>query len=250
MPGQHAGSHFGQDSYPRISTTTELLLEASEMLPYEPMYQPLVPFVPPSLSTGGGGTLPGSVLTGEGVGSDDWKKYPERLDLFWYQGDDVQIPLYFRDPSDPTLDLSAENDYEWKGEIRVYHRYFSTLVNDFIIDSDFIPATGTEDASTLVTLFLPRWENVPIGTYPWDLMTTGPYTGVDLTDVPAPLDLPEDEVWPPTDEVKTWLYGYVHIVPRLSRTDWLPVPPNAVWTGQAVVVTPEGWAVGPNGRVP
>ena len=58
-----------------------------------------------------------------------------------------------------------------------------------------------------------------------------------------------DENWPMDTQVKTWLYGYIYIVPRVTTTDWLPVPPNALPAGQVVVVSPTG-VFGPNGRVP
>ena len=180
----YAGSRFGQDTKTRIAASTEMLMEATEQLP-EPQYQPLIPFLPPSIISGGaisGGSTGLAIASGSG-GDTDWKDYPDRLDLHVYQGDDVQIPLYFRNPGDPTMDLSNENGYEWKGQIRVIHRYTSTLVNEFVIESSLIPPDplpAEQINTSLVTLFLPRFKNQYPGVYSWDLCSTSPYTGPDL----------------------------------------------------------------------
>lgn len=246
MPGQFTGSRFGQDSYPRIATSAEMLLEATEVLPFEPMYQPLVPFLPPSIATGGGVGLLSSGSTTSG-GTDEWKAYPDRLDLFCYQGDDVQIPLYFKNPGDPDLDMSNENGWSWKGQIRTWHRYSAPLVHDFTIESEGIPRDPLDPTSvgqTLVTLFLPRFHNQYPGVFSWDLSSTGPFEGPTF---PKPPDV-ADEDWPMDDFVKTWLYGYFYVVPRVTTTDFLP-PTGALPSTVAVTVTPTG-TYGPNGRVP
>ena len=187
----------------------------------------------------------GTSPSGNGNGNTQYKQFPDRLDLYWYQGDDVQIPLYFTNPDDPALDMSNENDYEWKSEVKTRHRYFATEVYEFTIESEAVPPTppATESGITLVTLFLPRELNKYRGVFAWDLQSTSPFSGPVF---PQPPDI---DVWPPTDQVKTWLWGYVYVVPRVTSTDFLP-PDNAVAPSTAVVVTPQGWTVGPNGRVP
>jgi hypothetical protein len=235
------GSRFGQDSAPRIATSAALLLESSE-LPPEPMYQPLIPFV--SGVSGAGGITSGAAASNPPSGTPTWKKFPDRLDLYAYQGDDIQIPLYFQDPSDPTLDMSG---YDWYGQTRLLHTYRSTLVNDLTISAEYIPPDPDVpgSGSTLVTLFLPRVHNRVIGTYHWDLYTLSPFVGPDF---PKPEDI-ADEDWPPTDQIKTWVFGFLYIVPRVTDTGYLTLPATAVQTGELVIVTPTG-TYGPNGRVP
>ena len=246
----YAGSRFGQDTKTRIAASSEMLMEATEQLP-EPQYQPLIPFLPPSISTGGqisGGASGSQISSGSG-GEAEWKEYPDRLDLHVYQGDDVQIPLYFRNPGEPLMDLSNENGYAWKSQIRVVHRYYSTLINEFTIESSLIlpdPEPAEQVNTTLVTLFLPRYHNQYPGVYSWDLCSTSAYTGPVFPDEPP--HVPNGE-WPMVDQVKTWLYGYVYVVPRVTQTDYLPLPGNTIWTGATVVVSPTG-VFGPNGRVP
>jgi hypothetical protein len=227
-----------------VAGSAQISTVAGETLPAEPTYQPVIPFYPPIFSGNSG--VSSGVLGA--AGSDDWKKYPDNLDLFVYQGDDVQIPLYFQDPTIPNIDLSTS--YVWKGQIRVVHHYKSALVNEFTIATEIIPPDPldpTSLGSTLVTLFLPRFNNQYSGVYTWDLQSTSPFVGPVY---PKPPDV-DDEDWPMADQVKTWLYGNLHVVPRVTETDFLPVPsPAALPPGTAVVVTPAGWAVGPNGRVP
>lgn len=250
---QYAGSRFGQDAAPRIAASTELLMEASE-LPPVPMYQPLVPFYPSLINGGatGGSSTPGaSIISGVDAGGPaKWKQYPDRLDLYCYQGDDVQVPLYFRNPGQPELDMSNENGWAWKAQVRFFHAYYAEQLVELSIESEFIPPADPEDedpdpnaGSTLVTLFFPRIWSRYCGVYAWDLMTTSPYEGPDF---PQP-DTVADEDWLQT-QVKTWLYGRVYIVPRVTQTDWLPH--NGIIPSQhAVIVTPTG-VYGPNGRVP
>lgn len=248
QPGYFGGSaRFGQDSYARITTSTDIQLEASAVLPYEPYYQPLVSFLPPEISSGSGQGGGGSLAAAVGdSGTDEWKAYPERLDLFCYQGDDVQIPLYFQNPADPALDMSNENGWSWAGQVRTWHRYYGYLVHEFVIESEGIPAdTNDPDsvAQTLVTLYLPRMHNTMPGVFHWDLWSKGPYVGPDF---PKPDDIPAED-WL-QDQLKTWLYGYLYVVPRVTTTDWLPMP-RPLPTGTVVAVTPTG-CYGPNGRVP
>lgn len=248
MTGQYAGSRFGQDSYPRISTSSDLLLEASAVLPYEPMYQSLLPFLPPSISSGTGGST-GGLLAAAGASDepDSWSQYPNRLDLKSYQGDDVQIPLYITDPADPNADMSTAAGWEWKGQIRLWTQYYAPYVNEFSVTATLIAPTPPDTVNqTLVTLFLPRYHNQYAGVFAWDLFSTSPFVGPAF---PPPQNVPVDEPWPPADQVKSWLYGYYYCVPRTSQTDWLPIPSNVIWTGMGVTVTPTG-TYGPNGRVP
>lgn len=236
MSGEYGSQRFGWDAPARISTTAVMLQEATELLPGETLHGPV-------------GFLP-SIVSGDGTSSSSsdstqWKAFPDRLDLYWYQGDDIQIPLYFTNPGDPALDMSDENGWTWKSQMRVRHRFYAYRVNDFVIESEAVPPTppATESGITLVTLFLPRQLNQYRGVWSWDLMSTGPFVGPSF---PQP---PDVEEWPPMDQVKTWLWGKIYVVPRVTATDWLP-PPAAVPQGTAVVVTPQGWAVGPNGRFP
>ena len=241
---QYAGTRTVQDTAPRIATSTSLLLEASE-LPPEPMYQPLIPFVSGSGGVSGSSITSGSSSTSSTSSTPTWKKFPDRLDLYAYQGDDIQIPLYFQDPSDPDLDMSA---YGWFGQTRICHRYRSTLINEFTITAEYAaPDVGPPATAgyTLVTLFLPRVHNTVIGSYNWDLYSLSPYEGPDF---PKPDDI-DDADWPPLDQIKTWLFGNIYIVPRVTDTGYLTIPATAVMTGELVIVTPTG-TYGPNGRVP
>ena len=217
-----------------------MLMEATEMPPV-PTYQPLVPFYP-SLVNGDGSSsvAASSVANGD---TAKWKQYPDRLDIYVYQGDDVRVSLFFQS----TVDMSA---YEWWAQLRVVHRYQARLVQEFAVAPTFIPAVPPEllsPAATQVDLFLPRQSNDQAGLYQWELAAKGPY---DWSDFTKPSDLSEDTLWPPIDSVKTWVYGYFYVVPRLTTTDFLPLPPGAVTTGGTVVMTPTGMTVGPNGRVP
>ena len=245
------GSRFGPDSPSRIATSSSLLLEATEMPP-EPMYQHVIPFLPPSVisgSAGAGGELSvGGVAIGTTTEDEDWKAYPDRLDLHVYQGDDIVVPLYFTNPADPMLDMS---DWEWKAQARIYHRYYAQPTHDFIVTAELVPPEpepAPQINQTLVSLFLPRYRNRYTGVYSWDLQSTSPYTGPSMPVLPTGLPAVPEEEWPPIDQVKTWVYGYFYIVPRVTTTDWLPIP-GSIPTGQAVVVTPTG-VYGPNGRVP
>ena len=235
----YVASRFGQDSPSRIATSAELYLEATEMPPV-PEYQSLVPFLPPSIVLGDGGFVASSTVA---TGGDDWTFRPDRLDLKVYQGDDFQVPLFFKDASRPTLDMS---DWDWKGQVRIRHRYYSRLVTEFTITAELIEPTPPDDVNTtLVTLFLPRYHNRFAGVWSWDLHSTGPFEGPTF---PKPPDVAEED-WPMIDQVKTWLYGYMYVVPRTTETDHLPIPPNYYPAGP-ITVTPQGWTVGPNGRVP
>jgi hypothetical protein len=129
------------------------------------------------------------------------------------------------------------------------HRYWSTLIHQFTINATYVPPeVGPPETVgyTLVTLFLPRSLNTIIGTYEWDLQSVSPFVGPSY---PRPPEILAAD-WPPTDQLKTWIFGHFYIVPRVTSTDYLPVvPATAVAAGQLVTVTPAG-LFGPNGRVP
>ena len=233
MSGQQVAQTFGPNMPTRIAGSAQLVLEPGEVAPV-PMYQPLVPFLGSQVVTGAS-TSSSSVDSG----SDDWKSYPDKLNLLLYQGDDVQIPLYFQE----TRDMS---DDAWEAEVRLIHRYTSTLVYEFTITSEFLPAAGDLPAMTLVTLFLPRLLNKYIGSFRWELASASPYSGPTF---PPPLGV-EPEEWPPLDQVKTWLYGTVSVMPRLTATDELFLEDTFVPGQGGAVVTSMGITVGPNGRVP
>lgn len=247
---QYAGSRFGPDTAPRIMATTEVLMEASE-LPPVPMYQPLVPFYPSLTngdSAGAGGTTSSTALAlaASDSGPASWKKYPDRLDLYCYQGDDVQVPLYFQDPSDVELDMSS---WEWTAQVHWYHAYYAPQLVKLSVKAEYIlpedptdPDNDPTIGSTLVTLFLPRMWNRYCGVYAWDIYSTSPYQG-PLFDKPDNV-APEDWL---QDQVKTWLYGRMYVVPRVTTTDWLP--PKGALPVQSFIVMPTG-LFGPNGRVP
>ena len=235
MSGQYGAFRFGRESPSRIAGTTMMLAQATDLPPGEPMYQP-IPFLP-SITTGGtSGT--------SGTDVDTWINTPTRVDLTFYQGDDVIVPLIITDPSDPTFDMSTTVD--WTAEIRVLHTYRSTLVARFSITDAYTPPVGEESGFTEVTLFLPRSENVFIGQYRWDLYSLSP---LDAAGFPQPPEVIDPEPWPPTDRIRTWLYGLVTIYPRVTETDFLPTP-VVVPDVPVVPVFVSTAFVGPNGRVP
>ena len=247
----YVGSRFGQDTAPRIATTAAALMEASELAPL-PTYQPIIPFYP-SIIDGSGSTSggPAAALAAASslTGDVEWKQYPDRFNLYVYQGDDVQIPLYFQNPAEPDTDMSDEAGWAWKAQTRKYHRYYAYKTFDFVISSEYTPPDPEDPESigtTLVTLYIPRFSNRYTGVYSWDLQSTSPFEGPDYPE-PPPF---HDGIWPLTDMVRTWLYGYLYVVPRVTSTDYLPLPPNAYPNGTPILLTPMGYTVGPNGRVP
>lgn len=237
---EYAAFRFGREAPSRIATSAVMFDEVSELLPEEPMYQP-IPFYP-SVISGSGDQL------GAAADSQSWANYPARCDLSFYQGDDVTITLVIEDPSDTTPDMSTA--WDWQAQIRVLHSYRSTLVNTFSVKDEYTPPVVDPPAVgfTQVTLFLPRSENIYSGRYRWDLYSKSPFM---LTDLPRPPDVPEPEPWPPTDQIRTWLYGDVTIIPRVTSTDALPVPVDTGdggGGGQVLVFNHP--FVGPNGQVP
>jgi hypothetical protein len=198
------------------------------------MYQP-IPFYP-AITSGSGAAL------GSGSSTDTWSNVPSRVDLTWYQGDDVTIPLTILDPADTTPDMSTT--WDWSAQIRICHTYHSTLVTTFAVKDEYTPPTADDPGYTTVTLFLPRSENPYIGIYNWDLYSKSP---IDVAGFPKPPGVEDPEPWPTTDQIRTWIYGTVTILPRVTSTDFLP--PVVVDDGSgSTTVMP--YFVGPNGRVP
>jgi len=242
MPQQPAQG-FGPNMPTRIAGAAQLTLEPGDVAPIG-WYQPLVPFYPPNISSGSSTTQPALTKDGHRL----WQTTPSRCDLTFYQGDDVVIPLYFNDPLVADDDRS---DQVWVSQIRVLHSYRSRLVAEFVTASEFSTGTSESDEYTKVELFLPRTENLYYGVFRWDLYST---SASDLSRFPRPEDVAIED-WPPTDILRTWLYGECTIVPRVTDTDALvdsyypevpyPGPPVSV-----TVLTTGGWCVGPNGRVP
>jgi hypothetical protein len=162
-------------------------------------------------------------LTAEGYPL--WQQTPTRVDLAFWQGDDVVIPLFFNDPDIPDDDMS---DYDWHAEIRVYHGFDSTLVGEFAVAATFI--TGTDEATehTKVELLLPRQFNTRAGTFRWEVYAVG---DSDLSRFPKPASVDAAD-WPPPDVLRTMLFGYCTVLPRVSATDVLPPPaPGALMLG-------------------
>jgi hypothetical protein len=234
---QYAGSRFGQDAPARISVATGTLVEATERLPGEPLYQPLVPFVPPSIVNGNNNNN-GLTENGQRI----WTQYPSLCNLVFYQGDDVIIPLFFQDPNDTSLDMSNDAGWAWEAQVRVTRNYESDLVHDLSTVATFIPPVDPAPGYTQVEMFLPRMENDVNGVYSWEIYSVGPS---DLSRFPKPDDVaPED--WPPPDMLRTWLWGAAYILPRGTTTDYLPAE---IENGTPAITT-GGYFVGPNGRVP
>lgn len=233
MTGGQAAFRFGQDGPSRITVATAMYTEASEIMPYEPSYGQVVPFLSPTIVDGGTVTS----MSGTSVsGDDDYDQYPGQLDLKYWQGDDFIVPLEISDADNPDLDLSAAGGCEWAASVRAYHDRGSAHLYDFAIASTFTANAGTaEDPGvTTVKLFLPRSKNRYVGAFSWDLQVTIPE---DLSEFPQPADV-ADEDWPPVDRTRTFVYGTVYVVPEVTRG--VPFPRQGTTIRLA-------W---PNGRVP
>jgi hypothetical protein len=235
---------FGWDGINRISTSTLVYQEQTELLPDSTLYSP-IPFVPP--------TVDGSDSNSDTQLSEDghriWTQTPAAVDLIFWQGDDIVIPFYFNDPAVLSDDMAL--NYAWFAQIRRWHSYRSTFVNDFATHAVYHPpaAPPTQtDEYTMVELFLPRSDNIYSGCFRWELYSIALE---DWSRFPAP-DNVEPEDWPPPDQLRTWLWGRCYIVPRVSATDMLPVGqiPPLDGGNQPAAITAQGWVVGPNGRVP
>jgi hypothetical protein len=236
---QYVASRFGQDMPSRITASTPMLLEATDT-PGEPMYQPLIPFYP--------GVVSGDSLVASAI-DQSWERQPTDFNLTFYEGDDVVIPLYIQDPNNPTHDMSDQMQWEWHSEIRCLAYYGSTLITEFSVDSEYMPPGSFDPVvgTTLVSLFLPREMNDRAGTFSWELYSLSPITySPEFT---KPDDWPDEEPWPPTTALRTWLRGTCTILLRTAATDVLPDTGSGSSGGGGVVVS-TGIFVGPNGRVP
>ena len=239
MSNNYGVVRYGYEESARIAGTTGFGTLGAEVLVGEPSYPP-IPFMP-SITTGTGAQVGG----GSSSEHDTWQRYPSRCDLIFYQGDDVLVDLYIQDPNDASPDMST--DWEWSAQIRVIHSYHSTLLNTFSVIDEYIPPVDETPGQTKVTLFLPRTENVFVGKYRWDLYSTSP---LDVANFPRPPDVPEPEPWPPTDQIRTWLYGAIKILPRVSSTDILYEEIDSGESAGGGGVQTIAFFSGPNGRVP
>lgn len=244
----YVASRSGQDAPTRIAASASLLVEASELLPGEPMYQPLIPFYP-------GGVTSGSSSSTSAALNGDWSRSPTDLDITFHEGDDVVIPLYLQDPNSPTLNMSDQSQWHWHAQIKLLPFYGSRLVAEFSTDSTYYapgtlhPTVGT----TLVQLFLPREMNTLAGSFAWELYSISPV--VHSPEYVKPDDWPITDVWPPTTTLRTWLTGDCTIELRTATTDILPGTGATIfnpllhrWAVPAVDAGPI--VVGPNGAVP
>jgi hypothetical protein len=230
---------FGWDAPARISTSTVQFSEASEMLPL--LYAPL-PF---PTDASGNGSNTGMATTPDGFPL--WTTTPTRVDLVFWQGDDVVIPLYFNDPA--VLGDDMAESFSWFAQIRACHSYHSTLVSEFSVAATYHAGDGTEATEyTQVEMFLARMYNLYAGIFQWEIYSID--STADFSRFPKPDGA---ETWPPPDQLRTWLYGYCTILPRTSDTDYLydgSVVPPSTGDGVTVAVGNGGFVVGPNGRVP
>ena len=212
-------------------------------LPGEPLYPTVLPFI----STSSGLSVVGGGLTTE---IQTWESGPSRLDLTFYEGDDITVPLTFEDPNDPTLDMSEASEWDWFSQIRTGHGPLYPLVADFICDADYVaPAPPDQPLGvTNVKMVLPRQDNIYIGTFSWDLVSVSPVPG-------HPDEEPQPDETPGTGH--TWLWGEVTVLPRVTHPDgqWPPgVDEEEVavptFNSFLAVTTGTGFTVGPNGRIP
>ena len=240
--GEFGSFRFGWDLPARIGSTAVMLQEQSELLPGQLIYTPL-PFIPgsgpPDGSNNGYETTPD--------GYPIWQSTPTHVDLLFYEGDDVVIPLFFNDPD--VLGDNMETDFDWFAQIRARHSYRSTLIADFSIkatyhaDADSDP--DVDDEYTKVELFLPRMFNTHWGMFQWEIYSI---STSNLARFPKPETVDVAD-WPPLDQLRTWLFGSCKIVPRTTDTDYLPYNGNGNGNGVPTILN-GGFFVGPNGRVP
>jgi hypothetical protein len=164
------------------------------------------------------------------------------VDLFFYQGDDVVIPLYFNNPDVTGDNYALQN---WFAQIRGRHLTSSSLVADLSVAATFHPSpTGTDEAGvddeyTLVEMYLPRAVNTRWGSFEWEIAS---YIDTDLSRFPAPPGWDVATVWPPPTALKTWLFGRCYIIPRTTATDSVGSPtlePGVTMLGPSGLVTTE-----------
>ena len=147
----------------------------------------------------------------------------------------MTITLVIEDPGDHTPDMSTA--WDWSAQIRVLHTYHSTLVNTFSVKDEYTApvgdAVGYTDGDAVPA---PLRRTSTQGKYRWDLYSKSPF---NVTDLPRPPDVPEPEPWPPTDQIRTWLYGDGHDPPASHLDRCLPVDP-AIPAGGAPLVAGAG----------
>ena len=237
---EFATSRFGWDAPSRIAGTAVMLQEQGALPVGLPMYAPL-PFLPAGSSTSSS-AISGMTEDGHPI----WSFVPTRVDLVFYQGDDVVIPLYFNNP-DVTGDDMA--DQEWFAQIRRGHLVTRSLIADFSVVATYHPSgtgtdvAGVDDEYTVVEMYLPRQYNKTWGSFEWEIAS---YGDTDLSRFPPPPGWDPDTAWPPVQALKTWLFGRCYVVPRTTATDSL----GTVTTDPGVVTLgPRGMVVGPNGAL-
>jgi len=230
---EYATSRFGWDAPSRIAGTTVMLQEQGALPVAEPLYAPL-PFLP--AGSGSSSAIGGMTEDGHPI----WMAVPTRVDLVFYQGDDVVIPLFFDNPDITADDMS---DQDWFAQIRRRHLFTSTLVADLSVAATYHPPTETTLEHTQVEMYLPRAFNTTWGSFEWEIAS---YGDTDLSRFPPPPGWDLDVAWPPPQALKTWLFGRCYIVPRTTATDELGSPttdPGVVTLG------PTGFVVAPNGML-
>jgi hypothetical protein len=228
---EFATFRFGWDAESRISGTTVMLQEQGALPVGAPLYSP-VPFLP-------GGSTPSAIGGTTEDGHPIWMATPTRVDLIFYQGDDVVIPLYFDNPDITADDMST---MDWFAQIRRGHLVTRTLVADFSVAATYTAAGVDTPEYTKVEMYLPRASNDTWGSFEWEIAS---YGDSDLSRFPPPPGW-GDEPWPPPQALKTWLFGRCYIVPRTTATDELGTP-----TTEPGVVTlgARGFVVAPNGML-
>ena len=228
---EFATSRFGWDAPSRIAGTTVMLQEQGALPVGLPMYAPL-PFLP--TPSNGSSAIGGMTDDGHPI----WSFVPTRVDLVFYQGDDVVIPLYF---DNPDIVGDSMEDMDWFAQIRRRHLVTSTLVADFSVSAEYAPAGAETPEYTKVEMFLPRAFNTSWGSFEWEIAS---YGDTDLSRFPAPPGWDADVTWPPVQALKTWLFGRCYVVPRTTATDSL----GTITTDPGVVTLgPRGFALGSNG---
>lgn len=229
---EFATSRFGWDAPSRIAGSTVMLQEQGALPVGLPMYSPL-PFIPASASSSS--AISGTTEDGHPI----WQATPTRVDLVFYQGDDVVIPLYF---DNPDIMGDSMEDQDWFAQIRRRHMYTSTLVADLSVAADYAPAGETTPEYTKVEMYLPRAFNTTWGSFEWEIAS---YGDTNLSRFPKPPGW-GTVTWPPVQALKTWLFGRCYIVPRTTATDELGSPttdPGVVTLG------PTGFVVTSNGML-
>jgi hypothetical protein len=231
VPEVQIGTRFGWDAPARIATTSEIYdAEGAVMLPSQPFYPTVLPFVV--------GGVPATGISSSDVST--WESEPSRLDLHYYQGDDISIPLIFRDPDVPIFDMSDQANWDWFAHVRTGQGRRYLLLYEFTCSAEYVPPVPPETlGTTKVTLVLPRDLNKYRGDFWWDLQSWSPS--------PTPPIPPEED----SGVVHTWLWGKVEVTGDVTyRPEDVPPPP--VYEGTDVflaITTGTGRTVGPTGEI-